>query len=146
MRRWRSSLGAETGRGFGGGGRGGGGRFVGGGGRGDRGDRDRGGRGGGRFGGGGGSKSQQLIRESMLRTLEKEIDPEFANMYPGYSESTLRCLQTVDEEKINYELAERLVRYIADELEEGAILVFLPGMAEIRTLYDMLAADPCAHA
>ena len=46
-------------------------------------------------------------------------------MYPGYSDNTLKCLQTVDEEKINMELIELLVAHIADEYEDGAILIFL---------------------
>ena len=48
-------------------------------------------------------------------------------LYPGYSDPTLRSLLNVDEEKINYDLLERLVVHITEEYEEGAILVFLPG-------------------
>ncbi|ACO70515.1 predicted protein [Micromonas commoda] len=48
---------------------------------------------------------------------------------------------TVDEEKINMELIEMLVQLIADEYEDGAILIFLPGMAEIRGLHERLASS-----
>ena len=70
-----------------------------------------------------------------------EAADETRASYPGYSDATLRCLQTVDEEKINLELIEALVAKIADEYEEGAILVFLPGMAEIRGLHERLLAE-----
>ena len=70
-----------------------------------------------------------------------EVRQETRDMYPEYSETTWKSLQTIDEEKINYELMESLVALIADEYEEGAILIFLPGMAEIRTLHDQLRAN-----
>ena len=41
---------------------------------------------------------------------------------------------------MNLDLIERLVRHIAEEYEDGAILVFLPGMAEISALCAALAA------
>lgn len=37
-------------------------------------------------------------------------------LYPGYAETTLKCLQTVNEEVINYELVEELIRHIAEEV------------------------------
>ena len=49
--------------------------------------------------------------------------------------------QTMDEEKINLELIEALVSLIANEYEDGAILIFLPGMAEIRGLHEMLLCE-----
>ena len=39
------------------------------------------------------------------------------------------------------ELIEMLVQLIADEYEDGAILIFLPGMAEIRGLHERLASS-----
>ena len=100
-------------------------------------------------GGGGGAsgasraaKVARAAKESAERTsLMDEVTDETRASYPGYSDATLRCLQTVDEEKINLELIEALVAKIADEYEEGAILVFLPGMAEIRGLHERLLAE-----
>ena len=88
------------------------------------------------------AKVARAAKESAERTsLMDEVTDETRASYPGYSDATLRCLQTVDEEKINLELIEALVAKIADEYEEGAILVFLPGMAEIRGLHERLLAE-----
>ena len=114
------------------GGRGGG---RGGGGRGDRGG------GGGRGGGTRAASAAAAIQDSMFSGSGAEIDPKMRELYPGYAEATLKCLQTVNEEVINYELVELLIRHIADEYDDGAILVFLPGMAEIRTLNEMLSSS-----
>lgn len=94
--------------------------------------------------GSGGSRGAALrdaVEESFERTAMTEVRQETRDMYPEYSESTWKTLQIVDEEKINYELMELLVALIADEYEDGAILIFLPGMAEIRTLHDQLRAN-----
>ena len=104
----------------------------------------RGGRGGRVFGalsGGGarGAAARAATLESLQRTQDcGDVTDETRAMYPGYADTTLKCLQTVDEEKINFELIELLVALIADEYEEGAILIFLPGMAEIRGLHERL--------
>ena len=107
-----------------------------------------GGRGGGRtfnpLSGGGARKSKAMaaVYDSLASTAEMgEITEETRSLYPGYGDNTLRCLQTVDEEKINMELIEMLVQLIADEYEDGAILIFLPGMAEIRGLHERLASS-----
>ena len=94
--------------------------------------------------GGGGARGAALreaVEESFERSAMSEVRQETRDMYPEYSETTWKSLQVIDEEKINYELMELLVALIADEYEEGAILIFLPGMAEIRTLHDRLRAN-----
>ena len=58
--------------------------------------------------------------------------------FPELSNDTLRSLSIVDEEIINYELIEELVIHIATTTAKGAILVFLPGLMEIQTLYEKL--------
>jgi ATP-dependent RNA helicase DHX36 len=88
------------------------------------------------------AKASRAAKESLERTsLMDDVTEETRASYPGYSDATLRCLQTVDEEKINLELIEALVALIADEYEDGAILIFLPGMAEIRALHERLLAE-----
>ena len=61
----------------------------------------------------------------------------------GYSLKTLNTLAKLDEYRVNYGLIVRLLETIAtSEIYSSyskAILVFLPGMAEIRRLNDMLA-------
>lgn len=61
--------------------------------------------------------------------------------YEGLSKSTKRSLAIVDESKVDYELIEDLLAHIDEHMGEGAILVFLPGLAEIRTLKGRLSAS-----
>ena len=51
--------------------------------------------------------------------------------YPKYSKETIHSLSIVDEEAINYPLLADLLEHITLTKDEGAILVFLPGMMEI---------------
>ncbi|KAK7565571.1 P-loop containing nucleoside triphosphate hydrolase protein [Phyllosticta paracitricarpa] len=60
----------------------------------------------------------------------------------GYSNATRNALKEYDEYRINYELIVSLIERVASDPEysrfSNAILVFLPGIAEIRQLNDML--------
>ncbi|GBG62911.1 hypothetical protein CBR_g34283 [Chara braunii] len=62
--------------------------------------------------------------------------------YVNYSERTHKNLALVDEEKIDYDLLEELIIHIDTNYEPGAILVFLPGVAEIQALLDRLTVSP----
>lgn len=58
--------------------------------------------------------------------------------YPKYSKETIHSLSIVDETVINYELVVALLENIALNQDEGAILVFMPGMMEItKTIEEM---------
>ncbi|KAL3874748.1 hypothetical protein ACJMK2_037719 [Sinanodonta woodiana] len=68
--------------------------------------------------------------------------------YSEYSKLTVKNMAFMDHTKINYDLIVQLLEWIVQEKqpdeefpEAGAILVFLPGYAEIQTLYDMLQAN-----
>lgn len=65
---------------------------------------------------------------------------------PGYSPATRNVLSTYDEYAIDYDLIVRLVEAVAYDPQlsrySSAVLVFLPGLAEIRQLNDMLASHP----
>ena len=50
-----------------------------------------------------------------------------AELYTEYSTSTQRNLARVDEHRIDYDLLEDLIAYIDTTLDDGAVLVFLPG-------------------
>eukprot|EP00934_Nitzschia_sp_Nitz4_P009465 Nitzschia sp. Nitz4//scaffold4_size323378//311970//317685//NITZ4_000719-RA/size323378-snap-gene-0.432-mRNA-1//1//CDS//3329553576//9455//frame0 len=56
--------------------------------------------------------------------------------YPKYSKETIHSLSIVDEEVINYELIATLLEKITLAQDEGAILVFMPGMMEITKTID----------
>lgn len=66
--------------------------------------------------------------------------------YKDYSVTTCKSLYLLDYEKINYELIETILVWIAEGdhkyPRQGSILVFLPGMAEIMTLHDQLSEHP----
>jgi len=60
-------------------------------------------------------------------------------MYPNYSKNVINSLAIVDESIINYELIAALLEYICIELEEGAILCFLPGFKEIQSAMEAMS-------
>lgn len=66
----------------------------------------------------------------------------FADVLPGYSERTRKTLAGLDEYRIGYNLVLQLLTTIATTDSYAsyskAILVFLPGIAEIRRVHNML--------
>ena len=58
--------------------------------------------------------------------------------HPKYSSKTIHSLSIVDESKINYEIVTLLVEHLTLHSEDGAILIFMPGMAEISNIIDEL--------
>ncbi|XP_018457664.2 LOW QUALITY PROTEIN: DExH-box ATP-dependent RNA helicase DExH7, chloroplastic [Raphanus sativus] len=61
--------------------------------------------------------------------------------YNSYSDQTQQNLKRLNEDAIDFELLEELICHIDDTCNEGAILVFLPGVSEIHMLLDRLAAS-----
>ncbi|KAL5118493.1 hypothetical protein ACEQ8H_003669 [Pleosporales sp. CAS-2024a] len=65
---------------------------------------------------------------------------------PGYSPATRDVLSTYDEYAIDYDLIVRLIEVVAYSPNlsrySNAVLVFLPGIAEIRQLNDVLGGHP----
>jgi ATP-dependent RNA helicase DHX29 len=76
-------------------------------------------------------------------TTEKSGIP---NKLPGYSPATRDVLSNYDEYAIDYDLIVRLIEAVAYDPQlsrfSNAVLVFLPGIAEIRQLNDMLTSHP----
>ncbi|XP_068088296.1 putative ATP-dependent RNA helicase DHX57 isoform X2 [Hyperolius riggenbachi] len=69
---------------------------------------------------------------------------ELSTRYNGVNKSVVKTLFSMDLEKINLELIEALLEWIVNgehAYPPGAILVFLPGLAEIKTLYDQLQSN-----
>lgn len=74
--------------------------------------------------------------------LEDRVNPYYVpSNYRSYAEQTQLNLKRLNEDVIDYDLLEDLICHIDKTCEEGAILVFLPGMSEIYTLHDKLAAS-----
>ena len=70
------------------------------------------------------------------------LNPDYnPDVFFDYSARTRRNLMRLNEERIDYELIQSLLVHIDDHFEEGAVLVFLPGMAEINNLYDQLISS-----
>ncbi|KAI9836857.1 MAG: hypothetical protein M1819_001022 [Sarea resinae] len=97
------------------------------------------------------SGKQQNTREIDLDDADTEDSSEPSNPQSvedlrDYSARTRRTLSQFDEYRIDYNLVTRLIEKIAVDARfepfSKAILVFLPGMAEIRQLNDMLAGHP----
>ncbi|KAF7731529.1 hypothetical protein EC973_009293 [Apophysomyces ossiformis] len=77
----------------------------------------------------------------------KTVDTDEAENNDKYSKQTYKMIRRMDEYRINYDLILQLFEHICIKSTEsdtnipmsGAILVFLPGMPEIRRLYDLLS-------
>ncbi|KAI3917902.1 hypothetical protein MKW98_000136 [Papaver atlanticum] len=73
---------------------------------------------------------------------EHDINPHYdPSSYQTYSERTRNNLKSLNEDVIDYDLLEDLVCHIDESYPPGAILVFLPGVAEIYALLDKLSAS-----
>lgn len=59
-----------------------------------------------------------------------------------YPHSVTESLKRMDLSQVDLQLMLLLLRHICHRMEEGAILVFLPGWDTISKLHDMLRADP----
>ncbi|KAJ8631029.1 hypothetical protein MRB53_024352 [Persea americana] len=78
--------------------------------------------------------------ESILS--QSYVNPNYLpSSYENYSDRTRNNLKTLNEDVIDYDLLEDLISYIDEVYPVGAILVFLPGVAEIYMLLDKLAAS-----
>lgn len=93
----------------------------------------------GNFGGGGSAGG--MIRGKPTEQKKKDFSDMVDELYPHLSRTTRNSLEVVNEEEINYELIEELIMKIGRDYEEGGILVFLPGLMEITTLYEQLLSN-----
>jgi len=94
----------------------------------------------------GGEKRKQTV------SLDSELTVELSDDFPAHGLATRRSMDVVDESVINFDLIEDLLRLIlvnaetndyfvcpdGADLSEGAVLIFLPGIGEIRSLTDQL--------
>lgn len=91
----------------------------------------------------GGDKRKEVVDLSLA------IDPiEISALYESYSTSTRRSMERVDENIINYDLIEDVLELLllgdnssqtfGIDLSSGSILVFLPGLGEIKSMTERL--------
>lgn len=70
------------------------------------------------------------------------LNPNYdSELYAECSLTSRRNLMRLNEDKIDYELLQTLLVHIDETFDEGAVLVFLPGMAEINNSYDQLVSS-----
>jgi ATP-dependent RNA helicase DHX29 len=95
----------------------------------------------------GGEKQSQTV------SLESEVELGLTDNYIGYSIATRKSMDRVDEAEINYDLIEDVLRLKFENnissntsllppeganLATGAVLIFMPGIGEIRHLTERL--------
>ena len=82
-------------------------------------------------------------------------DTEVSGIYSGYSMPTQLSLERVDESILNYDLIEDIIQLLfvhpernstllapdGADISNGSVLIFLPGIGEIRSLMDRLSAN-----
>ncbi|KAG8598939.1 hypothetical protein GDO81_002806 [Engystomops pustulosus] len=89
---------------------------------------------------GGGSKKYQEFIPVQSGSLV-DVNPS----YQKYSARTQHAVQYMNPNKINLDLILELLVYLDKSTQyrnvEGAVLIFLPGLADIQQLYDLLSSD-----
>jgi ATP-dependent RNA helicase DHX29 len=92
-------------------------------------------------------KGPKLVDEDddLEAEIETSLKPDLLKTLGQYSPRTRNTLSQLDEYKIEFDLVVQLISRIATDPNlvpfSNAILVFLPGIAEIRTLNDMILGD-----
>lgn len=90
-------------------------------------------------------KSVDLDDDLIDEVIETSSKPELLKTLKAYSNRTRNTLAQMDEYQIPFELIFQLISRIATSQQyykySQAILVFLPGIAEIRALNDLLLGD-----
>ena len=82
-------------------------------------------------------------REAMGAAVAREAAraaAEEAGGGAGYPSHVSESIATMDEERVNIDAIAALVWHLDASREEGAILVFMPGMHEIMALHAVLSA------
>ncbi|XP_054431316.1 ATP-dependent RNA helicase DHX29 [Pteronotus mesoamericanus] len=89
--------------------------------------------------GGGIKKYQEYI------PTQTDAGAELSPFYQKYSSRTQHALLYMNPQKINLDLVLELLTYLDRSPQfrniEGAVLIFLPGLAHIQQLYDLLSTD-----
>ena len=95
-------------------------------------------------GGGGGARGGAPLGPGESTPVDPAVEARFVEDLGrrGYLDSVQHALRVLDQSAINYELAARLIRHVCQSMDPGAILVFMPGLAEITKLHEACASDP----
>ncbi|KAM4809399.1 ATP-dependent RNA helicase DHX29 isoform 2-T2 [Rhinophrynus dorsalis] len=93
--------------------------------------------------GGGSKKYQEII------PAQSGAGPDLNPYYQRYSKRTQHAVLYMNPSKINLDLILELLVFLDRSPQyrnvEGAVLIFLPGLADIQQLYDLLSSDKRFH-
>ncbi|KFV99429.1 Putative ATP-dependent RNA helicase DHX57, partial [Fulmarus glacialis] len=97
---------------------------------------------------------EDLRRAGVLEgtdTVVRDSDPDqkltlkqLLTRYKGINKTVLKTMSVMDLDKVNLELIEALLEWIVagrHSYPPGAVLIFLPGLAEIKMLYEQLQSN-----
>ncbi|XP_069708994.1 putative ATP-dependent RNA helicase DHX57 isoform X2 [Phaenicophaeus curvirostris] len=97
---------------------------------------------------------EDLRRAGILEgtdTVVRDSDPDqklslkqLLSRYKGVNKTVLKTMSVMDLDKVNLELIEALLEWIVagrHSYPPGAVLIFLPGLAEIKMLYEQLQSN-----
>ncbi|XP_053917909.1 putative ATP-dependent RNA helicase DHX57 isoform X2 [Cuculus canorus] len=97
---------------------------------------------------------EDLRRAGVLEgtdTVVRDSDPDqklslkqLLSRYKGVNKTVLKTMSVMDLDKVNLELIEALLEWIVagrHSYPPGAVLIFLPGLAEIKMLYEQLQSN-----
>ncbi|XP_065487852.1 putative ATP-dependent RNA helicase DHX57 [Caloenas nicobarica] len=97
---------------------------------------------------------EDLRRAGLLEgtyTVVRDSDPDqkltlkqLLTRYKGVNKTVLKTMSVMDLDKVNLELIEALLEWIVagrHSYPPGAVLIFLPGLAEIKMLYEQLQSN-----
>ncbi|XP_075003591.1 putative ATP-dependent RNA helicase DHX57 isoform X2 [Calonectris borealis] len=97
---------------------------------------------------------EDLRRAGVLEgtdTVVRDSDPDqkltlkqLLTRYKGVNKTVLKTMSVMDLDKVNLELIEALLEWIVagrHSYPPGAVLIFLPGLAEIKMLYEQLQSN-----
>ncbi|KYN43416.1 putative ATP-dependent RNA helicase DHX36 [Trachymyrmex septentrionalis] len=86
-------------------------------------------------------KEQQYKKEEFLDILQPYVRQLM--LEKKYEKHVIEQLRNPNSENLSLELIEKLVRYICNTKDPGAILIFLPGMLDISNLNKMMLESRC---
>lgn len=91
------------------------------------------------------SKAGGIKKYQECIPVQSGVSPELSPFYQKYSSRTQYAVLYMNPHKINLDLILELLVYLDKSPQfrniEGAVLIFLPGLAHIQQLYDLLSND-----
>ncbi|GFO08215.1 hypothetical protein PoB_003472000 [Plakobranchus ocellatus] len=88
--------------------------------------------------------TRRPARRSKPEDREEEEDYQVwcRNLMGKFSHRTIDVLQRFDYNSIDIDLIHHIINHICTKMEDGAILVFVPGWEEIKKLHEMIQKTP----